>query len=842
MKKHLLFLAAMLATAAANAQERFTQVWDFTQPLSDQTVTWLDADTENWVQAEYDENQQTSRWYNRNNSVIVGNVVAYTTDGEGNPQSNALTEFSGLEIGMGTAKNTSNNLILWRNGKMRLTRNGMTIGVPKLYNGQTISITARSANTTATDRGIEPVQDHLQLISGTTTDGQCLFLGSEVEGSLGDYTFTWKVVTESEEPVDVSFRIISGGVDFIGIAVSESEDRPETYVYNKVCYLLREDGTACISYVTEYDWVITIPESFLCLADGKTYRVTEMAVNAFNGSYQEFQLHLPNSITEIPEGAFKDNQWLQYISLPYYLTKIGNAAFKGCTALQNISLYNTNWDQDIEIGTYTFQNCTALSYVYMDGNIKELPHSMFRGCTNLQFVYLPTCLERIREAAFMDDVSLTSITLPASMNKKIHSWAFQRCTNLRYVVSLASTPITLEVDVFNDIASDAMLIVPEGCTDAYTWDRKWSPFTTVREIVFPTSYTPFYLQNVATGQMIAFDDNKNLMLSDNGAKIELMGTWCGGYNPGINYSLVCPDLRETLEDGGEQNYSIGAYSDGSTYVGQSVASSFWTILKGSSDGAIRIRYNICEPQEWQAGYLAVDPNNISSLVANGSEDDYSLWRIVYPEDQPEVVAESVFAANVGATAGSSVTMPIEMHSNQEYTGMQFDLVLPEGVSIPKNGRKLDVTVTDERTASFTVSGSQQTDDDGNPTNVWRFVVFSMEGSAISAGDGTVLNATLSVDGSVADGDYEIRITNIQMSTSTNNTAFLPESTVTLTIGSQLKGDVNGDGIVNIADVTALVSSILGNTKEYSIQVLDVNGDGIVNIADVTATVSIILGN
>ncbi|MCR5130987.1 MAG: Ig-like domain-containing protein [Prevotella sp.] len=60
-----------------------------------------------------------------------------------------------------------------------------------------------------------------------------------------------------------------------------------------------------------------------------------------------------------------------------------------------------------------------------------------------------------------------------------------------------------------------------------------------------------------------------------------------------------------------------------------------------------------------------------------------------------------------------------------------------------------------------------------------------------------------------------------------------------------KGDVNGDGSVTIADVTALVNIILGkdNTEpyEYDHEAADVNGEDGITIADVTALVNIILG-
>ena len=57
----------------------------------------------------------------------------------------------------------------------------------------------------------------------------------------------------------------------------------------------------------------------------------------------------------------------------------------------------------------------------------------------------------------------------------------------------------------------------------------------------------------------------------------------------------------------------------------------------------------------------------------------------------------------------------------------------------------------------------------------------------------------------------------------------------------LLGDVNGDGVVNIADVTAMIDYILsGNASEINLAACDVNGDNSVNIADVTGIIDFIL--
>ena len=55
------------------------------------------------------------------------------------------------------------------------------------------------------------------------------------------------------------------------------------------------------------------------------------------------------------------------------------------------------------------------------------------------------------------------------------------------------------------------------------------------------------------------------------------------------------------------------------------------------------------------------------------------------------------------------------------------------------------------------------------------------------------------------------------------------------------GDVNKDGAITIADVTALVNIILGKTTDYDLRLADVTGEGQVTIADVKQLVSRVLG-
>ena len=57
----------------------------------------------------------------------------------------------------------------------------------------------------------------------------------------------------------------------------------------------------------------------------------------------------------------------------------------------------------------------------------------------------------------------------------------------------------------------------------------------------------------------------------------------------------------------------------------------------------------------------------------------------------------------------------------------------------------------------------------------------------------------------------------------------------------LLGDVNRDGQLSIADVTALVNHLRGVAGEYNLLAADVNQDGKITLADVGALVLLLLG-
>lgn len=836
MKKLSLFIISMLAFAAVAVQAQERYCWDFTQGFTSSQISWLDADG-NWSKIKTDAEGNTTEWQNANNDIF-GEDGLLMADG------NVL--FEDLRISMGTSTQAKGNITVKRSGQVRLTRNDMRIILPPLYNGQTVTITAKSANASATNRGIAIEQGNLELISGQTTDGQYMFLGHDVEGSLGTYTFVWKVVSDNDEPQPVEFSTLSGGIDFLTIAVNLSESERSFY-YDNVEYWTNDEveGEAVAVGVKQlwgdqgwyYPETVVVREEVVNPFDGKSYRVTTMSPGAFNREGIK-RVELPNSITEIPDAAFENNSSLESILLPGALTRIGTNAFQRCTALRRI--YISTLADNIEVGQYAFRYCTSLEEVEMY-NITAIPHRMFSDCTNLKRVILPSTCQTIGQASFAS-TALTSVVIPATVTK-IDQWAFYDCASLQSVMALGTTPARIYGETFggNDQLAATTLYVPENSLNAYKTASIWNIIGTAREIVnidTPDQFTAtsgkgfYYLQNVATGQFVTFSGNRAI-LGDQGTEFRAGGPFyydqSGIYT--LHFNIVFTDDFKGYNSNGlfASAYDGGVYSDNSFY-------SLWLLVKGDQEGTVRLRYDLTDPVLGpQRGYLTADLNTSPYEVnANGGEDDLSLWRLVTADELVQQQPDGLYAEAVSARPGTTVELPIMINNTSGIQGAQFDIQLPEGVSIVKNGRSWPVTINEQFAWGFNVSA----EDKGN--GHYRFVFTSQD--PLTDAQGKLADITLTLADGMALGDYDITISAIELSTKQNEAVRPMDATTKLTVKSYTPGDVNDDGIVTVTDATATINYMLGkNPANFNYEAADIVRDGIINVSDVTAIIYLVLG-
>ncbi len=180
------------------------------------------------------------------------------------------------------------------------------------------------------------------------------------------------------------------------------------------------------------------------------------------------------------------------------------------------------------------------------------------------------------------------------------------------------------------------------------------------------------------------------------------------------------------------------------------------------------------------------------------------------------------------------------HANQTYASyavVTFECVPVGVVEVSRTGK---VTAKKAGTAKVYVHSNLANDD-----NAPYCTVTVTGSSGVMLGD-------VNGDGAVNIADVTALIDLLLNGTSNNNAAAdmnqdgsVNIADVTALIdyllnGGAKRGDVNNDGKINIADVTALIDYLLNGTTSINRQNADVNSDGQINIADVTALIDVLL--
>lgn len=86
--------------------------------------------------------------------------------------------------------------------------------------------------------------------------------------------------------------------------------------------------------------------------DGKTYKVTGIAKNAFKNMRRLTHVTIGKNVTSIGSGAFKNNTDLAFVLIPDKVSKIGAESFAGCKNLRYIVLKT---DKIVSVGAKAFQ-------------------------------------------------------------------------------------------------------------------------------------------------------------------------------------------------------------------------------------------------------------------------------------------------------------------------------------------------------------------------------------------------------------------------------------------------------------------------------------------------------
>lgn len=204
---------------------------------------------------------------------------------------------------------------------------------------------------------------------------------------------------------------------------------------------------------------------------------------------------------------------------------------------------------------------------------------------------------------------------------------------------------------------------------------------------------------------------------------------------------------------------------------------------------------------------------------------------------PDNYDNTLMLGDLTTAAGKEVVLPIKMKNTCDISAYQFDLYLPEGFTVAVDEDGMEKIEVGSRTTSrrHVIDCAKQKD------GSLRVIAYSMKNYNFENSDGDVAKITINVPSGIADGMYNVVLKNIVLSTAKSEKFEVAKILGQIEVNSTKPGDLNNDGVLNVADVTGLVALVLGeSTEDVPSHVADLTGDGKIQVNDVVALVNLIL--
>lgn len=609
-----------------------------------------------------------------------------------------------------------------------------------------------------------------------------------------------------------------------------------------------------------YSGNVTIPSTVTY--QGTTYDVTTIGASAFRASTGLTGVTIPSSITRIGFFAFYECANLTSISIPYSVTVIQPDAF-GKTGLTDVYIPNSVTD----IGSEIFYYCTQLHSVYLPTSLTYIDMRSFEGCTNLYRIVIPEGVATIYSDAFKGCTNLNEVTLPRSTTT-IKSGAFSGCTALTSLTCFAPTPPSLyNNNVFSSEAyNNATLNVPNAAKSAYQAADGWNLFSHINGLPYD-----FVLDN------LKYVITSSRTVKCTGSVLDSpSGTWT------IHDEALGYDVTEIGDNAFANCTGITALRIGSKVT--SIASMAFASCSGITSmiipnsvtyiGGLAF-YNCTALESIELGENCRFDNSIGWSM-NVFKGCTSLSSITCLSEQPWAFMEPMFEETTYNTAVLRVPKGTQAAYRATDYWYKFNKIigiytLDEALNVEGGNLQFSsggeypwIVMVSDDDVPYAQSGNAGVH---NSTSVLYTTVTVQEGTEVKfnlqakgeEGSRIFDECRFEVDGNeifsfgvLQSDDWATNRTTLSAGTHTLTWSYTKDGSVNPVgdyfaikavelISPVIRGDVNGDNNVSIADVTVLIDYLLsGNTSGVNLQAADCNIDNNVSIADVTVLIDYLL--
>ncbi|MGN1457450.1 MAG: leucine-rich repeat protein, partial [Acutalibacteraceae bacterium] len=435
-----------------------------------------------------------------------------------------------------------------------------------------------------------------------------------------------------------------------------------------------------------------------------------------------------------------------------------------------------------EIGDNSFFKCALLTSVTMPDSVKTMGSNVFGYCTELKNIKLSKTLETIGEGAFKNCTSLTGVTIPDSVTSISYA-AFEGCTGLKNI-QLSKALETIGNCVFIECISLTDITIPE--TVISIGSSAFNNCTGLKEIVIPQGVNSIgrdaFFECTALTDVIIPDSVTSLGGRAFGGCTNLKKVVLGNQVTSIEDSVFmnCKNLTSINIPASVQSIAYLAFVNCPNLRSIIIPDSV-TEIEGYSVG-----YNI----DYQ--YQKADGFTIYGAKGSAAEEYANTYDIPF-FTVPFIERTLTDAANNVSVSGKiskGVSLNVE----------KIDVDVPGSVLAYNITLINNAGVTIQPCYEVTVSIPCDTPD-------YKVVCINDDGTQVD------MNAEY------VDGCYVFTTTHFSVY------AVVPNTT--------LKGDVTGDGEVNVADALMIARYDAGlvTFDDSQLASADVTGDGKVNIAD-----------
>lgn len=597
--------------------------------------------------------------------------------------------------------------------------------------------------------------------------------------------------------------------------------------------------------------------------------VTMLGSGAFRNCPRLCNFTLSNSITAIGDSTFM-NDGLTSLAIPNSVKSIGISAFYNCTSLKYLTLPGSM----TTIGAHAFCNCKKMTDITLPLSIESISSNLFCGCSSLRHIIIPDAVTTIESSAFAHCTSLESVTIPCSVTS-IGAYAFSNCTSLGSI-TLPCTVNAIGEKAFMSCTRLKSITIPSSATSI--GNQAFSGCDSLAEA------TLIGVGNFALPPASSNFPSGRIKTLNVGSGITGLGDF--NFNPTtVNcYATVPPSCSSTTF----YSYDATLHVPMTATVAY-FSAPFWKNFGNLSNDLtdkITLSQTTASLTQWDelqltatvtpqgsaltwstcdAGVATVDAAGKVRALAAGTCDI-----IVSLSDNPAVCSVCNVTVSypeitltldkddftLGRT-GEQVTLVATVTPGNTGLTPTWSTSSPEVATVDANG-----TVTAVGKGECIITASLLGKSAICHIKVAPAIVITVDITQATIQINELLTLTPSFSPEETDiaatsskpsvaavrviklsGVQCVQVVGVETGTATITISSADGDAVPATchvtvVGDLTPGDVNGDGVVNGADVTTLYNVLLNGDEAVGDG--DVNGDGIVNGADITALYTILL--